>query len=181
METYGEIFTCNICNYECQNLSLYLSHVCMHSQNANAIFKCPKSNCIMQYKSFNVFRSHCHKTHQDKFQVLNKNFNICAPEKTFRCKYEVCNKLFVRANDIYSHTLEHLDERITIICPLMIVQRNFLLKIPYWKQNSNIVGTHPHITEEFWNQKLIALKIIWLWKILIILKLRRIMIAKMII
>jgi hypothetical protein len=82
----------------------------------------------MQYKSFNVFRSHCHKTHQDKFQVLNKNFNICAPEKTFRCKYEVCNKLFVRANDIYSHTLEHLDERITIICPFDDCSKEFPFK-----------------------------------------------------
>lgn len=114
----GENFTCNICGcIILSSLSNYCSHVALHSQNANSYFKCPKSDCIAQYKDFSALKNHCYKVHKDNFGKIPKNFRICVPDEVFICKYEACRKHFRTANEIFKHSIVHIDEFIAIQCP----------------------------------------------------------------
>jgi hypothetical protein len=78
---------CQFCSYEFETVLAYVRHMKLHRNLPNATFKCGIASCCLVFKSFNAFKSHSYRYHNERQPVAVAQ--LCSTDLT--CHIECCN------------------------------------------------------------------------------------------
>jgi len=101
----------------------YVRHMKLHRYLPNATFKCGIANCSLVFKSFNAFKSHSYRYHNERQPVALAQ--LCSNVTDLTCHIECCSVHCEDLAGFFSHLKSHLKEGTAVTCPFKQCKKTY--------------------------------------------------------
>lgn len=113
---------CQFCSLKCGTVFEYVRHMRLHRHSANGSFKCGVTNCSMNFKNFNAFKSHSYRYHKRQPASVSVA-QLCTSD--LMCHIDYCAVHCEDLTGFLSHLKTHLKEGTAVTCPFQQCKKTF--------------------------------------------------------
>lgn len=113
------------CCHLSRSLVAYVDHYRLHSNEANVNFPCAVRNCIRRFRTYNAFKSHVTRDHENARRGESNTVNSSAATQ---CQCSFCAKILQSIKYLIAHQKEHIMQGVEVTCPFHVCNSKFKIK-----------------------------------------------------
>lgn len=140
------MYKCKSCLYRAQTLKGYVHHYRLHSNVANVTFPCAVQGCARIFRTYNTFRSHVCRDHQnqrvERFRPLDLGDSV---NVVTQCPFSFCAKILQTLKDLLQHLKGHIMHGNEVLCPFEGCSLQFRVKSSF---SSHLTRNHNAISNQ---------------------------------